>query len=216
MIRRWAFRIVWALSLVLCFSTLALWAWSSPRGRMERFYSVDRTRLRCIDLYVVIVDGVLAVTRDTLIVQQNADLDDWLDGVRHDIVLENQVSTRDGGGMSNSWEAQFGFGGFDYSSASITPVAGPGFGYMNGTPGFGWSIPVHFKPVGRTTVLAIPIWALALAFAMLPMISLIRIVSRKRRRAKPNHCRSCGYNLTGNMSGVCPECGQKTGELVRT
>jgi hypothetical protein len=21
------------------------------------------------------------------------------------------------------------------------------------------------------------------------------------------HCRRCGYNLTGNVSGVCPECG---------
>jgi len=22
-------------------------------------------------------------------------------------------------------------------------------------------------------------------------------------------CRQCGYNLTGNVSGVCPECGEK-------
>ena len=24
----------------------------------------------------------------------------------------------------------------------------------------------------------------------------------------PDHCR-CGYNMTGNVSGVCPECGEK-------
>jgi len=24
----------------------------------------------------------------------------------------------------------------------------------------------------------------------------------------PGHCQSCGYNLTGNVSGVCPECGE--------
>ena len=24
----------------------------------------------------------------------------------------------------------------------------------------------------------------------------------------PGHCRSCGYDLTGNVSGVCPECGE--------
>ncbi len=24
----------------------------------------------------------------------------------------------------------------------------------------------------------------------------------------PRHCRNCGYNLTGNVSGRCPECGQ--------
>ena len=27
------------------------------------------------------------------------------------------------------------------------------------------------------------------------------------RRAPKGHCQSCGYNLTGNTSGVCPECG---------
>lgn len=24
----------------------------------------------------------------------------------------------------------------------------------------------------------------------------------------PGHCQSCGYNLTGNVSGMCPECGE--------
>ncbi len=27
------------------------------------------------------------------------------------------------------------------------------------------------------------------------------------RRAPPGHCRRCGYDLTGNVSGRCPECG---------
>ncbi len=30
---------------------------------------------------------------------------------------------------------------------------------------------------------------------------------RDHRRRPPGHCRICGYNLTGNVSGVCPECG---------
>ena len=25
----------------------------------------------------------------------------------------------------------------------------------------------------------------------------------------PGHCQDCGYDLTGNVSGVCPECGSK-------
>lgn len=28
-----------------------------------------------------------------------------------------------------------------------------------------------------------------------------------RRIRLPGHCRKCGYNLSGNVSGVCPECG---------
>ena len=24
----------------------------------------------------------------------------------------------------------------------------------------------------------------------------------------PGHCQKCGYNLTGNVSGICPECGE--------
>ncbi len=28
-----------------------------------------------------------------------------------------------------------------------------------------------------------------------------------RARIGPLSCRSCGYNLTGNVSGICPECG---------
>ena len=30
---------------------------------------------------------------------------------------------------------------------------------------------------------------------------------RQRRRPAPGHCQNCGYNLTGNVSGRCPECG---------
>jgi hypothetical protein len=28
-----------------------------------------------------------------------------------------------------------------------------------------------------------------------------------RKRIMQGHCQACGYNLTGNTSGVCPECG---------
>jgi hypothetical protein len=28
-------------------------------------------------------------------------------------------------------------------------------------------------------------------------------------RFLPGHCQKCGYNLTGNVSGVCPECGER-------
>ena len=41
--------------------------------------------------------------------------------------------------------------------------------------------------------------------------SLIEPLVRERRPFyPPGHCQKCGYNLTGNVSGVCPECGEST------
>jgi hypothetical protein len=53
------------------------------------------------------------------------------------------------------------------------------------------------------------VWLLVL-LALLPALCLIlRGFDRWRRsRMLPeNACRTCGYNLTGNVSGICPECG---------
>jgi len=38
---------------------------------------------------------------------------------------------------------------------------------------------------------------------------LVRPFMRKRKRRRYNLCLHCGYNLTGNTSGVCPECGKR-------
>ena len=49
----------------------------------------------------------------------------------------------------------------------------------------------------------VPIWNILL-LAALPAVCL---VWRGRRTAK-DHCQQCGYNLKGNISGRCPECGR--------
>jgi predicted RNA-binding Zn-ribbon protein involved in translation (DUF1610 family) len=52
-------------------------------------------------------------------------------------------------------------------------------------------------------------------FAM-PLLGgvIAHIVFKRRERAREmrrrhNLCVACGYNLTGNVSGACPECGEK-------
>jgi hypothetical protein len=48
-----------------------------------------------------------------------------------------------------------------------------------------------------------PIWPIALVTGA----SLAVLIHLGRRRVPPpGHCSRCGYNLTGNLSGVCPEC----------
>jgi hypothetical protein len=49
----------------------------------------------------------------------------------------------------------------------------------------------------------LPLW-LPLVIIAIPTAILWH---RDRRRYPPGHCRQCGYNLTGNESGKCPEMG---------
>lgn len=39
-------------------------------------------------------------------------------------------------------------------------------------------------------------------------VFLIRTARRYLPAELPGHCRGCGYDLAGNVSGVCPECGK--------
>lgn len=57
----------------------------------------------------------------------------------------------------------------------------------------------------RVALIIRPTYLLVL-FAILPAIALLLWLLPKR--PGPGHCR-CGYVLTGNVSGVCPECGTK-------
>ena len=44
--------------------------------------------------------------------------------------------------------------------------------------------------------------------AVLPLSWLLVLLgSLDLRRRRPGLCSTCGYDLTGNASGVCPECG---------
>ncbi len=38
-------------------------------------------------------------------------------------------------------------------------------------------------------------------------VALCALLWLRRRRFPPGHCQRCGYDLTGNVSGRCPECG---------
>ncbi|UCC31619.1 MAG: hypothetical protein JSU86_04940 [Phycisphaerales bacterium] len=58
----------------------------------------------------------------------------------------------------------------------------------------------------------LPGWLLALLLAAYPAASAIPTLRRRRRRRK-GLCVSCAYDLTGNVSGVCPECGAKIEQL---
>jgi hypothetical protein len=62
----------------------------------------------------------------------------------------------------------------------------------------GWTTNSHLR---------VSYWLLAAVFTMTPAAWLIAFF-RRRHRSNRGLCPICGYDLTGNTSGKCPECGQ--------
>ena len=58
---------------------------------------------------------------------------------------------------------------------------------------------------GRDLSIILPLW-LPLLVAAVPTLFLLY---QKRHQHLLGHCQKCGYNLTGNTSGICPECGKQ-------
>jgi hypothetical protein len=64
----------------------------------------------------------------------------------------------------------------------------------------------------RQRLLVVPAWQASAALGAVPhALGARRLARFIRRRPGPGHCPSCGYDLTGNVSGVCPECGAAAG-----
>lgn len=62
----------------------------------------------------------------------------------------------------------------------------------------------RFRPGGWVAI--IPLWV-----PFLLVVAFTAILRRlDSRRFRSGHCQRCGYNLTGNVSGTCPECGTPT------
>jgi hypothetical protein len=56
--------------------------------------------------------------------------------------------------------------------------------------------------------LTFPYWMLAMTLSVLPVMVFGPPLLRRLKPPRPGHCLQCSYNLTGNVSGVCPECGK--------
>lgn len=67
-------------------------------------------------------------------------------------------------------------------------------------PEWSWDTAATGSPMVSVTV---PLW-IPLLGAAAPTLLFARAARRKRAGA----CQSCGYDLSGSSSGVCPECGK--------
>ena len=84
---------------------------------------------------------------------------------------------------------------------------------------YGWNLGTYppreliWLPMCHTGVAAravcVPLWMIFILFAGYPTVAFIQSPARQWVRRWRGLCVACGYNLTGNVSGTCPECGTK-------
>jgi hypothetical protein len=72
----------------------------------------------------------------------------------------------------------------------------------------GW-LGYRFSRTSLHQYVTVSVWLLCLIATplVLPLAFQVRRSFLQCPKATFGHCQSCGYNLTGNISGICPECG---------
>lgn len=93
-----------------------------------------------------------------------------------------------------------GFAGCVYEAES--DIFESGFHYESGIDEFSWWF--NFDLNSDYIIFAVPLWL----FFLLTAIPTY-ILWRYYKNYPDNCCQECGYNLTGNTTGKCPECGVK-------
>lgn len=71
--------------------------------------------------------------------------------------------------------------------------------------GFHWRVVLHKDNGG--ILIRIPLWIPAIVCTWVLILCNPSVLRRKRK--KHGLCLQCGYDLTGNTTGKCPECGQE-------
>jgi hypothetical protein len=89
--------------------------------------------------------------------------------------------------------------------------------YGNG--GWSWATEQFGFDAGTTYVPGLTIYAVVVPDSFLFLLSLGAVgwrvwpgpvIKARRKLRAENSCRHCGYGLSGNVSGVCPQCAQMT------
>lgn len=76
--------------------------------------------------------------------------------------------------------------------------------FGNGVSGRGYRYDLE-NPIEDSLTRGFIFGVVASGFSLLVRRITIRCMGP---RLKPGHCYGCGYDLTGNVSGICPECGE--------
>jgi hypothetical protein len=212
-LRRVILNAITVLSLLLCVATVVLW--------VRSYFVSDRWHL-VIKHYGSAVhregtEDNLSTCRGAMQYMHGTLNEDWEPSYAERKVLATQPSWRppdpppDRGHYSISAAAASIFLPHPGSNLARPGVLGAlGFSLWQGICGRGT------QTQENGTFLIVPFWFLT---CMTAAPGLATAVSARRRRLtlvreKHGLCACCSYNLTGNFSGVCPECGMVVRAVV--
>jgi len=207
-VKRRLFTFAAAVSLLLCLGTVALWSRSYNTSDHLNKQSVSHTptEFRGHVLWLGSSRGRLAFVRREDIYPSN------LPGVvqiptrwehvgiriHHEPPLRFDRETfTPPGHDKRSWEGSFGGMQFLRLLRDPDPEAGDPRSRFRDTSRY-----VEVSRI-RGWALIVPHAHVAALLAVLPVVALLKWWRRPGR----GNCRTCGYDLTGNTSGMCPECG---------
>jgi len=98
-------------------------------------------------------------------------------------MLDQYVDPVSPSDAAHPWFSEWSFERREFTLGLMTPLVGRAEGFR---------------------VIILPLWIVPAALA-LPLALLLWL---DRRRPGPGCCPHCGYDLTGNQSGICSECGE--------
>jgi hypothetical protein len=198
------------LSLLLCVATVVAWV---------RSYSVpEKCSLEAGHRYLLqSCRGGITLSVQTCIVYTMEGIPDNYEPFAPDVLHHGHEKA-----FSEKWR-------WSYSRPLAERTGGYQFGkkgfwvYVPNRAGFGWGRQLEINSAYLESMLptggcvlgvlsaryaVLPYWFLSAVTALLPSLQVWRwAVGRWRNSRRPGACRQCGYDLTGNTSGVCPECG---------
>jgi hypothetical protein len=180
---RWLFNGLAIVSLVLCVATLFVWAWSYHSSERFIFPRWEREGEWIFRSANDIGVGSGGIGFEQLVAGQPSQC---IESIREEQLADKR------------------------SPHYSYPPAYPDFPWFMARKTFGFSFG-HFaegqagnRPLIRNFEIIAPLWFPAILLSVPPSIWLAR---QRRKRKLRGCCAKCGYNLTGNVSGVCPECG---------
>jgi hypothetical protein len=179
-----------AFSLLLCVAVIALWVRSYRRSDWITHRTLSRRD-------IAPVEG---------------------ENQRPFIVRAADFDVRTGSGnvrvsrRTNGWYDQYDYSsdtlpspGWAWATDEVDDPAGEGSHALWSRLGFDFD---HSLSNGvfqtRVTTVCLPLWTPAVLLAAPATLWALR---RFPARTPTSRCPACGYDLTGNASGVCPECG---------